>query len=589
MSKDKSKKKHAKTEAPALSKKERKALEEREATLAAELAEREKKAAKKAKKKGKKHDAEPDVKPLSKADRDALAPKATAAEAVESLRDMEAAETVIAAADAVINGKSSKGAVESAKKAKAKAEAVITPPTDAELKATVAARKQLRIDAPAALAEVDRADAEAVKTYNDTYGKATGSYITSDDEKAASDHRVKGMVQMQTTPPQTTDEAFVADMDAALVAVETAVTEVETDHGREFVAGTAPAIVGDPEKAETIAERGFAVPSDAKPTDYEKNGLGQYIVKSPVDGKLKGYTRVTTFIDCLEDKTALQKWAKRILLEGILFDQTPDEATGEIADRLSTVRDLVHNRDVAIAKARKADRKGKIGTGELAGLITSAEKAFKDGVDPIIVELEEVGGIHVKANKGTELHALCELADVEGIDAVGDLLTAGKITPADLADVEAYLRAMQVAGLKVLENEVMVVNDEKKRAGRLDKIVMARMPGAARASRMVADIKTGRIDMGVKIPLQLDNYADMQAYDPTEPDVRRDLKLSRTKALLIHLPAGTATCSIYVVDLGTGRIGNKLAEEVRAFRNTGKKGIDTTVDLADPKTWADAS
>jgi hypothetical protein len=76
------------------------------------------------------------------------------------------------------------------------------------------------------------------------------------------------------------------------------------------------------------------------------------------------------------------------------------------------------------------------------------------------------------------------------------LLTDGKISPADLRDVEAYAEAMQRAGVKVLDIERTVVNDELGVAGRLDRTVMVRLPGAQRATRMVGDIKTGRLDFG---------------------------------------------------------------------------------------------
>jgi len=591
-------------------KKEQRRLAEREAALAAELAEREAKAAKKA---GKKKSKKP--KPiLETIDRHVVT------EAAADVENSVTPQSIIASADRILTAKgSSKGAIAAATAAKKKAEAAllgVTVPsdddTDAEIKARVSA-KRLRRDAPAALEALDRSDAEAVAAYNDTYGKATGSYATSTAEQDASDKRVKGVTPLQTTPPvviekgPTPVELVVEHATEAVAELESAVDqvveEVETEKGRVFEAGTSDAAA----ESEPAA---FAVPSDAKP-EVELNGLGQYKVQGAdgklkgytrvttyiklnglgqykvqgADGKLKGYTRVTTYIKLIEDKTNLEKWSKRKLLEGVILDQTPGE-DGEIVDRLGTIRDLMHNRDVAIAKARKADRKGKLAVGELATLVAAAEKTFKDGVNGLIVELEELGGSKEAANKGTELHALAELYDKEGIDAVAELLTEGKITPADLADIEAYGRAIEASGIKHVEYEKFVVDDERKVAGRLDRISLVKFPGMKRAVRVVSDIKTGSIDYGISLSLQLENYAGMQGYDPERPDEREDLKLSRTKGVVIHLPQGTGTCHIYAVDLVTGRLGNRITAEGRAFRNTGKRAIDKSVDLADPAAVA---
>jgi hypothetical protein len=305
-------------------------------------------------------------------------------------------------------------------------------------------------------------------------------------------------------------------------------------------------------------------------------------VKRPSDGKVVGYTRVTTYIDCLEDKRALHDWTKRLLLEGVALHDTDGQTGDETLPEpvVARVRQLVHVRDVAIAKARKKDKKGKLDVGDLARLTDRAWGDFKKALNALAEELEELGGRNEKAQKGTDLHALCELYDREGIDAVGQLLTDGKISPADLRDVEAYAEAMRRAGIKVLDIERVVVNDELKVGGRLDRVVMGRLPGAQRATRMVGDIKTGRLDFGAgKIAQQLEMYASSVGYD-LDTDERTDLKLSRTKAVLIHLPAGTGECHIYVVDLGLGRKGNGLAGQVRAWRNEGKRAIDLKHDLA---------
>jgi hypothetical protein len=365
----------------------------------------------------------------------------------------------------------------------------------------------------------------------------------------------------------------------AVDAIKQAVAEVETETGRIFEAGESVA-----------AEPDFAKPSesaDMRP-DFEVNGNGQYKVMRPSDGKMVGYTRVTTYIACLEDTTKLTEWKMRLLLEGVA-------AAEETADRegiTAKIRDLAHVRDAAIAIARKVDRKGGLEIGDLGALTERAWSDFKRAMNALADEAFELGGGREKATKGTDIHALTELHDREGITAVGDLLTAGEITPADMADVEAYAEAMRKLGAKIVERERVVVNDDLKVAGRLDIVAMVKLPALhdpktgevirpaeARARRRVIDVKTGRIDYGIgKLAQQLEMYAGATGYN-LETHEREDLKVDRTVGLVLHLPAGTGKATVHVVDLVAGRKGNRLAGDVRTWRNEGKRAADLRVDV----------
>lgn len=559
MSKDKKKKHKGDQPAEPLSKKQRKELERREAEIAAELAEREAEAAA-SKKKGKKAK-KPDVGEVikkKKAERQAAAVEVddTVFVDADGAEPVDEAHVTEVALDVLNDPRSSPGAKSAAQAKLDSFEKPVEPTaeeTDAEIKKRLADKKVLRANYDEARAALDTSDEPSVVLFNDTYGRATGKYATGDAE--------------------------VAKAAASIAEPSQVAEEVATEQGRVFEVGESAATPHE-------SDRGFALPSDSKPEiEVGRNG---YKITTPDGKKQLQYTRITTFIKLIEDKTNLEAWTKRKLMQGIILDQTPGE-DGSVSDRLGVVRDLVHNRDVAIAKARKADRKGKLGVGELATLIDDAEKALKAGLDPIVTELEELGGSKVAAAKGTDIHALTELYDAEGLSAIDALLAEEKISPADFADLEAYGAAMGKAQVKVLETEVMVVNDDKRRAGRLDKVVMVRLPGAQRATKMVADVKTGSVDYGISIPMQLENYAQMLAYDPENPTERRKLGLSATKGLLIHLPQGKAECHIYVVDLATGRLGNRITQEAREYRNTAKKGIDFSVDLGTGIAFAEAS
>ena len=115
----------------------------------------------------------------------------------------------------------------------------------------------------------------------------------------------------------------------------------------------------------------------------------------------------------------------------------------------------------------------------------------------------------------------------------------------------------------------------------LDRVVMVKLPGEQRGRRRVLDIKTGRVDYSTgKIAQQIEGYAGSTGYD-LDTHEREDLKLDRTKGILLHLPAGTGRATVHVVDLTLGRKGNRLAAEVRAWRNEGKRAIDLKRNILD--------
>ena len=554
---------------------ERKAAE-KAARKAAEKAERKaaekaaRKAERKAAEKAETPDAErhPALKHLDRVgelqaiiDDDAAKPKARKAAQAELDRLRTEGEARIAARDAE----------------KADAEKT-TAEIDAEIKARVAAKREARAaaDQPGSKARTEKMQRDVAAGRAARHGEAdeleTGGVTT--DLGAAVDEAI---AEAEKIVAEAADEA---DEDAP--AADDDGRPDTDDDGRPDT---------DDEPAAGGFAPGFVNPSDAVRPDFQTNGNGQYIVKRPADGKLVGYTRTTTYITALEDTTTLTNWKMRILLEGVAAAETPD-VHGKADPVTARVRDLVHNRDLAVAKARKADRKGKLVPGQLATIVDGAWGDFKRAMDALADEVFELGGGREAAARGTNIHALCDLYDREGIDAVGALLDTGTITPSDLADVEAYARACRALNLKVVASEQVVVNDDLKVAGRLDRIYMAKLPelrdpktgdvirpADARARRYVGDIKTGRVDYGTaKIAQQIRMYAESEAYD-LETHERTSHGANRTTGLLIHLPAGSAKCTVHVVDLGIGGQGNRLVGEVRAFRNTGKRAINLKVDV----------
>lgn len=438
-------------------------------------------------------------------------------------------------------------------------------------KARVAAARAERVGLPDP-ATIDRADAEAVRAYNAEAVKHGLTLLTSDAEREK--------IHARLTDAEAVAVEKVAE---AVDAIGDAIEAFESSSVTGTIYAGGPSVATEPE------EPVFAKPSEAPKSDFDSNGLGQYLVMRPSDGKLVGYTRVTSYIRGIEDDSGIVKWKLRVLLEGI----AAAEEMGTAAT--AAVRDLTHNRDLAIAKARKADRKGKLATGELATYIEGAWRDFKRALDKLADELFEIGGGREKAAKGTDLHALFELHDTEGMQAVADLATLGQITPADLADVEAYAELVSSWGIDFVDVERVVVNDAVAAptpskpgrvigvAGRLDRTGYVKLPGETRRRKRVIDVKTGSLEYSkAEISRQLASYAMSVGYD-LDTHEREDLKLDQKTAVVIHLPAGSAKAELWAVDLVAGRKGLKIIADIRANRNEGKGAMtlvehETSVD-----------
>ncbi|MFY1620023.1 hypothetical protein [Micromonospora sp. WMMD736] len=274
--------------------------------------------------------------------------------------------------------------------------------------------------------------------------------------------------------------------------------------------------------------------------DVPRNGRQQPLIiplgedgQPDLDAKLKAYTRMTTWIDCLEDKSNLQKWGKRLVLVGLAM--LPDG-----------------KRDDLVAEVLRADA-----AGDKAKLNAIAER------------LHKVAGGNAKAEQGDWLHELSEYAD-KG-EALPD-----KATAEDRADIAAYVLA--TLDLEIKEIEHFAVLDEFKVGGTPDRMSFYAGPdpdGLEPAGHLITDLKTGRVDYGgLKMAMQLSGYGHGEMYDPATgvrtpwPD---DLNLNW--GLIINAPAGTGTCEVMWVDLRLGWDGFLLAREVRAIRTRGRKAF----------------
>lgn len=259
-----------------------------------------------------------------------------------------------------------------------------------------------------------------------------------------------------------------------------------------------------------------------------RNKRKQPLIIVPGKVKLVPYTRMTTFIDCLDSKESLSKWYRRMLL-------------------------------VSLQKLSGAELKSLV-----SDVIALDALGDKSGLDAIAARLHDRAGGNKKAADGDRLHKLSEYVDR------GEPLPA-TVSELDVLDMAAYKLATR--DLQVKRIEEFVVNDEFRVGGTPDRIswYSGLDPDGVPAGHLITDLKTGRTDLGgLKMAMQLAGYAHSKRYSPldgTRADLPEDL--NQRWGLIINLPAGTAACEVMWVDLTLGWDGFLLAKQVRAIRTRG--------------------
>jgi len=189
------------------------------------------------------------------------------------------------------------------------------------------------------------------------------------------------------------------------------------------------------------------------------------------------------------------------------------------------------------------------------------------------------------ADLGTALHRMTERVER------GDGFCA---PPPFDADIAAYLSKLDGAGLVSEFIECKLCNDEWRAAGTADRIYQANReipvagcPPILPGQLVLGDLKTGkRLDYSLPgYCIQLALYVDSVFYDvetnersPLPPELRTDV------GLLVHMPAGTGSCSFHWADLQVGREGCRIVRDVRHWR----KRSDFLIDFTPPPSDEEA-
>jgi hypothetical protein len=290
--------------------------------------------------------------------------------------------------------------------------------------------------------------------------------------------------------------------------------------------GGGAAITGSGAPAKSATDP-FDVPAAAvnggKRREPPRGQWGWYKIPHPLTGVETLYPRVTTIADTLDDQYGLTAWKLRMAVKGVSL--RPD----------------------LIALAASAD-------------VEADTKRLNDVVSSALDKAEAYSG----ANYGTALHKFAERLEAgESVKAMG-------VPAAMVPDLEAYEAALKAHGLTALpeHSERTVVNPDENYAGTWDRPVRDRA-GAIR----VLDLKSGQSleHVWLKTIIQLALYSRaryMCSLDFTSYEAAPEV--DQSKALVMHLPIGSARAQIYGVDIDKGWRAARAALAVRAMRTEAK-------------------
>lgn len=261
----------------------------------------------------------------------------------------------------------------------------------------------------------------------------------------------------------------------------------------------------------------MSIDSLAPLVTVQRDRYGRYLIPDPVTGKQRAWTRATTVASTLSDKFGLQQWAQRMTARGFVL--RPD----------------------------------------LFALACACDPDDKKKLNAVVEDAKEAAASSSGANLGTALHSFTEQLDR------GEVVRAP--APWD-ADLVAYATTLKQAGVLIdrayVEN-IVTLPDEGV-AGTFDRLV--NIDGTL----TVADLKTGSFLDWHEISIQLALYAHASTiYDPATGKHTHMPPVDMERALVIHLPAGKATCELWMVDIAQGWEAAQDALRVRAWRT--RKGL----------------
>jgi hypothetical protein len=287
------------------------------------------------------------------------------------------------------------------------------------------------------------------------------------------------------------------------------------------------------------------------------------------DGTVKGYRRMTTFIDVIDDKDNLVKWKGRVILAGVAATEQKIAGDTDLLDIdavgvesiIERVEAANQEMEAAVKHAKKQHKKSRINETELQTDLDAAEKAHRNALSDLAEEAFQAGDGYLKAETGTRIHKLTEYVD-RGEDLPEDA------TDTERRDIAAYVAARDALGVEVKLIEQFVVIDELEVGGTLDRLIRIDSPSLGRRVTAIGDVKTGRMDFGAgKMARQLAGYARGKKYDWRDPEhTRTAMRANQEVGYIFNVPAGQGVCFVYELDLKLGAKGLKLCKDIFDYR-----------------------
>lgn len=252
------------------------------------------------------------------------------------------------------------------------------------------------------------------------------------------------------------------------------------------------------------------------PPEVKRDRWGRYLLPDPESGKTQAWTRVTTFAKTVADMYNIDLYHQRLVVKGM--SMRPDlfaEAAG------------VHIED-------------------------------KSKLNEIANYAREAAGESGKARLGTAVHTFTEKADLGEKQVV---------PPPWDKDVEAYTKCLKDNNITVIPEfvEATLIIPKFNVAGTLDRLATVKSDKLPK----IADLKTGKSVQYAWMEIACQLYLYSQAthvYDHATQELREMPEVDKSRGIVVHLPVGQATATIYEIDLELGARVAAASEVVRDLR-----------------------
>lgn len=343
------------------------------------------------------------------------------------------------------------------------------------------------------------------------------------------------------------------------------------DAALAFFAAPAPgpvALLDAPTSPNDVALEFFATPAFTSPAyvtleeeveaKVERDRFDRPLIVQE-DGSKLPYSRASSYGGQLDDKTNVEKWAKRQIVRGVAIALRGGKAPAFLDAVPERLFDPWEDQD--------------------------GEKGDKKMLDSLAERAQDMAGSNLKSQLGTDIHYATELIDLgESLDAgLRDFEPKRRQVLMERAD--AYYKKIQEYRIKWDSVETFGVQDDLQVAGTWDR--RGSVPWWPQHKQVIGDVKTSStMDFaGITYAVQLATYAHMKAYDIATAARTPHEDMNEKWALIVHVERfmGGAV-ELYPVNIEWGWRHAELARAVILARREGsRKGPDAVIAKLDDR------